>query len=98
MTTVESKKQADEMAKHVLSLRLAACVQVLSCDSSYHWQGKIEQSREFLCLMKTRDDMFPDLQIAIEHVHPYKVPEIIATEIIMGNGVYLNWLESELGG
>ncbi len=96
MTTVENKTQADELAKHVLNLRLAACVQILPCASSYHWQGKIEQSQEFLCIMKTRAELFMELQTAIEQVHPYEVAEIIATEIIMGNNAYLDWMASEL--
>ncbi len=97
MTTVETRKQADELAEHVLNLRLAGCVQILSCSSSYHWQGKIEQSQEFLCVIKTREDMFHELQAAIEQVHPYEVAEIIATEIIKGNNAYFDWLGSELG-
>lgn len=97
MTTVETKTQADDLAKHVLELHLAACVQVIPCSSSYHWQGEIEKSGEFLCIIKTGDELFAKLCSAIEEVHPYEVAEIIATEIIRGNKAYFDWLASELG-
>ncbi len=96
MTTVESRGQAEEVARHVLDRRLAGCVQILQCASMYHWQGKIERSDEFLCIMKTRADLFEELQAEITAVHPYEVPEILATPIAAGNPEYLDWLNGEL--
>ncbi len=96
MTTVESRDQAEQIARHVLDGRLAGCVQILQCDSMYHWQGKIEQSAEFLCIMKTRQDLFDDLQREVAAMHPYEVPEILATPVAAGNPQYLDWLNGEL--
>jgi len=96
MTTVESRAQAEEVARHVLDRRLAGCVQILQCASMYHWQGKVEQSDEFLCILKTRADLFDQLQAEITAIHPYEVPEILATPIAAGNPEYLDWLNGEL--
>jgi len=95
-TTVENRTQAEKIARHVLDRRLAGCVQILQCASMYHWQGKIEQSAEFLCIMKTRQDLFDDLQREVTAIHPYEVPEILATPIAAGNPEYLDWLNGEL--
>ena len=95
-TTVENKPQAQSIARHVLEKRLAGCVQILQCASMYHWQGKVEQGDEFLCIMKTREDLFELLQAAIMDVHPYEVPEILATPVVGGNAAYLDWLDGEL--
>jgi len=95
-TTVENRVQAEEIARHVLDRRLAGCVQILQCASMYHWQGKIEQGDEFLCIMKTRADLFEELQTEITAVHPYEIPEILATPIAAGNFQYLDWLNGEL--
>ncbi|HEB70890.1 MAG TPA: divalent-cation tolerance protein CutA [Desulfobulbus sp.] len=95
-TTVESRLQAEEVARHVLDRRLAGCVQILQCASMYHWQGKVETSAEFLCIMKTRKDLFDDLQAEIAAIHPYEVPEILATPVAAGNPAYLDWLNSVL--
>lgn len=96
MTTVENRDQAESVARHVLDRRLAGCVQILECTSMYHWQGKIEQGSEFLCIMKTRQDLFDELQAEIITVHPYEVPEILATKVTAGNSEYLDWLKGEL--
>ena len=96
VTTVEKKSQAEKIGRHVLDKRLAGCVQIQQCNSMYHWQGDVEQNDEFLCVMKTREDLFDVLQAAIRDMHPYEVPEILATPIVLGNGEYLAWLEEEL--
>ena len=96
MTTVESRGQAEEVARHVLDRRLAGCVQIVQCASMYHWQGKVEQSDEFLCIMKTRADLFDELKTEIAAVHPYEVPEILAIPVAAGNSEYLDWLNGEL--
>ena len=95
-TTVEQRGQAEQLARHVLEKRLAGCVQILQCESLYHWQGKIEKSGEFLCLMKTRRDLFDRLEQAVKEIHPYEVPEILAVPVAAGGGEYLQWLDREL--
>ena len=95
-TTVENRTQAETVARHVLEQRLAGCVQILQCASMYHWQGQIEKNDEFLCIMKTRQDLFDSLQAVIADVHPYEVPEILATPVAGGNADYLDWLQGEL--
>ena len=95
-TTVETREQAEALARQVLEQRLAGCVQISQCCSMYHWQGSIEKGDEFLCVMKTREDLFDRLQLAIAEVHPYEVPEILATPVLKGNTSYLDWLNGEL--
>ena len=95
-TTVENRTQAEVMARHVLDRRLAGCVQIMQCTSMYHWQGRVEQGDEYLCSMKTREDLFEVLQAEITKVHPYDVPEILATPVTDGNSDYLSWLAGEL--
>ncbi len=95
-TTVSSSEDAAKIAEIVLASRLAACVQIVPCLSRYHWQGKIEEDQEQLCLMKTRTDLFERLKTRLCEVHPYEVPEIIATEIVGGHEPYLQWLDTEV--
>ena len=95
-TTIDSKDNAGILARKLLEQRLVACVQILACDSMYHWQGRIDNSHEYLCLMKTRADLFPALEKAVADLHPYEVPEILATPVMAGNASYLDWLNQEL--
>ncbi|WP_028579137.1 divalent-cation tolerance protein CutA [Desulfogranum japonicum] len=95
-TTVSTSKDAKKIAEAVLSSRLAACVQIVPCLSRYHWQGTIEETQEHLCLMKTRSELFDRLKNRLCEVHPYEVPEIIATEITDGHEPYFQWLNQEV--
>lgn len=95
-TTVNDRETAVKIAKTVLAARLAACVQFHSCQSMFHWEGKVESEDEILCVMKTRADLFARLEESIRSVHSYDVPEIIATEVTNGNKDYLDWMDREL--
>ena len=96
-TTLDSQEQAQKLAQTLVERRLAACVQVLGpIDSTYFWQSKLEQSQEWLCLAKTTQLKFAALEEAILEMHPYDVPEILATPIVAGNKGYLDWIRQEL--
>jgi periplasmic divalent cation tolerance protein len=97
MTTVAQQEDAESIARELLRQRLAACVQIIGPLKSYFWwQGKIDQAAEYLCIIKSRMDLYPRAEEAIMHVHPYDVPEIVATPIVAGAGGYLQWLGAEL--
>ena len=97
MTTTEHKADAEKIAKILVEKRLAACVQIVGPLTSYfHWQDNLDTAREYLCLIKSRDDLFAELEDAIKSEHPYEVPEIIATPITKGGKDYLNWMAAEL--
>ncbi|MCE4619097.1 MAG: divalent-cation tolerance protein CutA [Desulfurococcales archaeon] len=91
------REKAKDIARHLIKNRLAACVNVISeVESIYWWQGKIEDDREALLIIKTRIDVLPRLMREVKRVHPYQVPEIIALPIVAGLEEYLEWLESEV--
>lgn len=97
LTTVEHKTDAEKIARNLVEGKLAACVQILGPLTSYfHWQGKLDSAAEYLCVIKSREDLFAGLEAAIKSMHPYELPEIIATPIIKGSKDYLNWMASEL--
>ena len=97
ITTVEHKADAEKIAKSLLEKRLAACAQIIGPMTSYfHWQGKLDSAQEYLCLIKSRNDLFQELEAAIINIHPYEVPEIVATPITKGGKDYLNWLAAEV--
>lgn len=95
-TTVETKQDAEKIAQALIEADLAACVQISSCKSMYRWQGVVESAEEQTLTIKSRRDLFDALRAAIEKLHPYEVPEILATPILDGNREYLDWLNAEL--
>jgi periplasmic divalent cation tolerance protein len=95
-TSVEKKEDADRIAKILVETRMAACVQVIGpIRSTYWWKGKVEEASEWLCVMKTRKDLYSDLEASLKAVHPYEVPEIVAVPLTKGSEAYLRWIEEE---
>ena len=94
--TIPDAASAVKIAHILIKERLAACVQTIGpIVSTYHWEGKVEESEEYLCLVKTTKDQYPALEARIVALHPYQVPEIIGTDITMGLPTYLKWIETE---
>ena len=97
ITTTETKTDAQAIASAVIEKRLAACVQIVGpITSTYWWQGEIETAEEWLCIIKSRQDLYPALEETILKVHPYDVPEILAVPVVTGHKDYLKWLDGEL--
>jgi periplasmic divalent cation tolerance protein len=87
---------AERIAREVLGLRLAACVNILgTARSRYWWKGKLDSSDESLLLIKTRSELFGKLERAVKRIHPYETPEIIALRVERGNSPYLDWILKE---
>jgi Uncharacterized protein involved in tolerance to divalent cations len=97
MTTTETKEEAEKIAQYLVEQKLAACVQITGpITSIYRWKGKVENAQEWLCLIKTRDDLYNKVEAAIKKLHSYETPEIIAVPIIKGSTEYLSWLDDVL--
>jgi periplasmic divalent cation tolerance protein len=95
-TTVERKEDADRIAKILVERRAAACAQVIGpIRSTYWWKGRLEEATEWLCVMKTREDLYADLEASLKAAHPYEVPEIVAVPVTKGSEAYLRWIEEE---
>ena len=96
-TTTETKEQAQKIARYLVEQKLAACVQITGpIESIYRWKGKVENAQEWLCLIKTRDDLYNKVETAIKKLHSYETPEIIAMPVVKGSKEYLSWIEDSL--
>jgi periplasmic divalent cation tolerance protein len=97
VTTTASQDEAQKIARVLVDLRLAACVQVFGpITSTYRWQGAIETSQEWMCVAKTRASHYSAVEKSIRQAHSYDVPEILAVEVVQGARGYLDWLSGEL--
>ena len=99
LSTCATETDAGHLARALVEERLAACVSVVPrVRSFYHWKGKLDSSEEFLLVIKTSRDLFPALRSAMERLHPYDVPELLALAVVDGAENYLNWLAGNLRG
>lgn len=96
MVTTSNQDEAAKIAEHVVRARLAACASTIpTVRSTYWWEGKIMNDQESLVLVKTTSDKYASLQEAIQMLHSYKVPEIIAIPVTEGFPPYLDWVNRE---
>src|SRR5581483_2766057 len=96
-STCDSEEQAGTIARSLLEQRLAACVTILpGARSIYCWKGEIENSAEWMLVIKSRRDLMIQLRTAIGKVHSYEVPELLAVPVVDGSEDYLAWLDREL--
>jgi periplasmic divalent cation tolerance protein len=94
LITAPSAQKANEIARFLLSKKLAACINIIPrVDSLFWWQGKIDKAKEVLIVAKTQKKLFAKLVKMVKSKHPYEVPEIIALPIISGNKEYLRWID-----
>jgi periplasmic divalent cation tolerance protein len=93
ITTTETAKDGEWLAHLLVERELAACVQVLPpMISVYRWQDHLERATETLLLIKTRRELYAEVEAAIKAHHHYQTPEIIALPVEAGSADYLAWL------
>lgn len=96
ITTLESRDQALSLAHEVVDARTASCVQVVGpITSVYRWEGTVEETEEFLCLMKVPSEGLERLVQFVRGRHPYETPELTAVESTFVDERYLAWTRSE---
>ena len=92
--TASSEDEAATIGRALVEEKLAACVNMVKdIRSIYSWQGKIEDEKEVLMIVKTRAALFNALKAKVLSMHSYSVPEIIALRIVDGSEEYLKWLK-----
>ena len=96
-TSCDDQAVCRDIAHLVLEKRLAACVQLMSEMTSYYWwEGRIASDSEYQLTMKSERSLFGVLVKTIRSIHPYEVPEIIATDITDVDADYAAWMQETL--
>jgi len=93
LTTFANEQQAKPVIDEILECKLAACVQEIKIKSHYVWKGEL--CREVLVLLKTRKELYPELEKKLKEIHPYETPEILLVDVELGSLAYLKWLDEQ---
>lgn len=84
---------AREIGRKLVQQGLAACANVIpKMTSIYRWEGKLEEERESLFLLKTLQGNLQQLQETVQRLHPYRLPGITAYPASGGLPEYLDWV------
>ena len=92
ISTYPNKKSILKIANELVKTKIIACVNISKIDSVYSWNGKIQNSSEYIAIFKTIAKNKTKLKKKIAETHPYDVPEIVEIDVISINKLYLNWL------
>lgn len=92
ISTFPDKKSVVKISNELVKDKVAACVNISKISSVYSWNGKIENSSEYIALFKTTTKNKRILKQKIKDLHPYDVPEIAEIEISSLNKPYMKWL------
>jgi periplasmic divalent cation tolerance protein len=96
LTTIAADSDAAALAQALLDERLAACVSVLPAMlSMYRWNGIVEQEREQQVVIKTTPECLAALEVRLNELHPYELPEFI---VIGGEAAkaYAEWVRASV--
>ena len=92
ISTYPNKKSISKISNDLIKNKIIACVNISKIDSVYSWNGKIQNSSEYIAIFKTGTKNKTKLKKKIAETHPYDVPEIAEIDVTSINKSYLNWL------
>lgn len=95
--SVPDEATADRVGEALVDRRLAACVKRSGpVRSTYRWRGDVEREDEWVLQIMTVQSAFEELCAAVCELHPYEVPEVIATPVVAGSADYLTWVREQV--
>lgn len=94
LTTWPDDEQGAAVARHLVEVRVAACVTRLPRHRVvYRWQGVVEEAEEHQWVIKTTRGALAALWEAVRAAHPYDTPEWIVLDAAGGSDAYLQWVK-----
>jgi periplasmic divalent cation tolerance protein len=94
LTTVSNAESAREVARDLVDAGLAGCVQRFPIESTYRWEGHVEEGGETLLLIKTTSERLDDVERRVHELSDYDVPEFIVLRSAAVSPRYLAWLRA----
>lgn len=82
--TVPDRDEGLALARRLVEEGLVACGNLLGpMTSVYEWKGEIEQSDEFVLLLKTRAELLDRVMQRVAELHSYECPCVV--ELVLGS-------------
>ncbi len=87
----EAKLVIDRLLKE----KLVASCQMFESSSKWNWKNELEESKEYIVLMKTKKSLREEIYEVIKEIHSYECFEFAEFELNSFNKYYLKWIEEE---
>ncbi len=99
ITTCGTRKEAQALARHLVSQRIAACAQVSGpITSFYWWNDRLEEDEEWQVKFKMVASNFERAVSVIREKHSYELPQIVAFKADEVLKEYADWVSAETKG
>jgi periplasmic divalent cation tolerance protein len=92
------RADASELAQRLVDERLAACVNLVPCESVYRWDGAVHEDEESILLAKTVAERYDDLRAAVVEWHPHDVPCVERFDAADAHDPFAAWCVSTVEG
>ncbi len=93
--TCDSLFSAKAIAKALVEKKIAACCTIIqNVISVFEWEDEIEESKEYLVMIKCPASKTEELEKETLKMHNYEIPEIISVSMDEGHDKYLKWIDS----
>jgi len=95
ITTVPNQLLAEQIAKELIEVKLAACVSIKEIKSIYKWQGNIEENKEFEITIKSLPENLNELILILKDKISYEIPQLIY-KIFDSENSYFQWMKKSI--
>ena len=92
---IGTQSDATSLGRKSIEARLAACSNVFPIQSTFPWEGTIQNETEYVLVLKTNLPLKEKLIAFISDHHPYDVPCIMNWNVEV-NEAYGQWIEANV--
>ncbi len=96
--TCKNSEEATKIANVLLSKKLVACAKQIPVNSSFRWQGKIQNTEEVLLVLQSRLALFDKIEEEITKHHSYDTFVLEAVSVAKISKDVQEWLDKEIHG
>ena len=94
--TASSEEEAAQIGKEMVKARLAACANIIGPIRSYYWwEGELQEDKEAVVILKTREELVGKLIHSVKAIHSYDCPCVVSLAVVEGNPDFLKWICDE---
>tara|TARA_Y100001960_G_scaffold233630_1_gene245605 strand:+ start:539 stop:844 length:306 start_codon:yes stop_codon:yes gene_type:complete len=95
-TSSDSKKVLTKLSKIIISNKLSPCVNISKIKSTYIWENKIVEQKEYKLSIKTVEKHKDEIAQIVKENHNYEVFELSQYKLNDLNPNYTKWFKREL--
>ncbi|HSI24183.1 MAG TPA: divalent-cation tolerance protein CutA [Methylotenera sp.] len=91
-TSVGNHEEAKLISSAIVEKKLAACAQLSEIESFYHWNGSLQNEKEYRIMFKADAKNYNAIEDLIKKMHSYDLPAIHGIVIDEISQPYQQWV------